>query len=111
MKRIGTTPEGKAIFEDERGNQFVGGYQPTEAPVNIVPPKVSLTTKPKEDELVTFVALVRSMRDSQKRYFKTRDYNAMLDSKRFEGMVDKWISEFDKRKVCPDLFQGADLPF
>ena len=57
------------------------------------------------------MALVRSMRDSQKKYFKTRDYNAMLDSKRFEGMVDKWISEFDKRKVCPDLFQSADLPF
>lgn len=64
-----------------------------------------------DDELVTFVALVRTMRDSQKKYFKTRDHNAMIDSKRNEGLVDKWISEFDKRKVCPNLFQGADLPF
>ena len=64
-----------------------------------------------EDELVTFVALVRSMRESQKSYFKTRDYNAMLDSKRFESMVDKWISEFDKRKSCPELFQSEELPF
>lgn len=64
-----------------------------------------------DDELVTFVALVRTMRDSQKKYFKTKDHNAMIDSKRNEGLVDKWISEFDKRKVCPDLFQGADLPF
>ena len=111
MKRIGTTPEGKAIFEDERGNRFVGGYQPTEAPVNVVPPKVSLTIMSKEDELVTFVALVRSMRDSQKRYFKTRDHNAMIDSKRNEGIVDKWISEFDKRKVCPELDLGEGLPF
>lgn len=64
------------------------------------------------DELTTFVALVRSMRDIQKQYFKTHDYNTMIDSKKYEGMVDKWIAEFDKKQACPELFdQGEDLPF
>lgn len=50
------------------------------------------------------------MRKAQKVYFKTRDYNAMLDCKQYEGIVDKWIKNFDDRKV-PDLFQGEELPF
>ena len=61
------------------------------------------------DELTTFVALVRSMRDCQKQYFKTHDYNTMIDSKKYEGMVDKWIEKFDRKKVEPPLF--PDLPF
>ena len=61
------------------------------------------------DELTTFVALVRSMRKSQKAYFRSKDYNTLLDSKRYEGMVDKWIEKFDRKKVEPPLF--PDLPF
>lgn len=63
-----------------------------------------------EEELTTFVNMVRKMRKAQKVYFKTRDYNAMLDCKQYEGLVDKWIKNFDDRKV-PDLFQGEELPF
>ena len=33
MKRIGTTPDGRAILEDENGNRFVSGYQPTKSPI------------------------------------------------------------------------------
>ena len=52
------------------------------------------------------------MRDIQKQYFKTHDYNTMIDSKKYEGMVDKWITEFDKKQACPELFdQGEDMPF
>lgn len=57
------------------------------------------------DELTTLVNLVRRMREAQKLYFRTRDHNAMLDSRRYEGLVDKFINEFDKKQKCPELFQ------
>lgn len=63
-----------------------------------------------EKEMETFIAYVRTMRKAQKIYFRTHDYNAMLDCKQYEGIVDKWIKNFDDRKV-PDLFQGEELPF
>lgn len=62
------------------------------------------------DELTTLVNLVRSMRNYQKLYFRTRDHNTMLDSKHAEGLVDRWIEDFDKRQKCPELFQ-EELPF
>ena len=53
----------------------------------------------------TFVNLVRTMRDAQKKYFQTKDYNVMLDSKRFETLVDKQIREYDEQKdYGPGLF-------
>ena len=66
-------------------------------------------------DITTFVNLVREMRDTQKRYFRTKDYNAMLDSKRIEGMVDREIQKFDdEQKLGKDLFEEKgqdDLPF
>ncbi|MBQ6773937.1 MAG: hypothetical protein IJP48_07765 [Synergistaceae bacterium] len=37
--------------------------------------------------------LVQDMRDSQKRYFKTRDKDALIESKRLEAQVDKYVSD------------------
>ena len=33
------------------------------------------------------------MRNSQKRYFKTRDKDALIESKRLEAQVDKYAAE------------------
>ena len=63
------------------------------------------------DELMTFVNLVRNMRNYQKQYFKTRDHNSLLDSRHAESLVDKWIEDFDRRQRCPGLFQEEELPF
>ena len=53
----------------------------------------------------TFVNLVRAMRDSQKKYFKTHDYNVMMDSKHYESLVDKMIDKWDEKElVGPGLF-------
>lgn len=62
------------------------------------------------DELTTFVNMVRKMREVQRVYFRTRDYNAMLESKKYESLVDKYIKDFDEQQA-PDLFQGEELPF
>lgn len=60
----------------------------------------------------TFVNLVRSMRAKQKEYFKTRDWNVLHDSMRFEGLVDKAIESYDEEQArkggtAPQM----DLPF
>ena len=39
------------------------------------------------DDLLTFVNMVRTMREKQKQYFKTRDQNAMIESKNAESLV------------------------
>lgn len=36
--------------------------------------------------------LVKQMRDAQKRYFKTRDLNALAESKQLEKQVDETIA-------------------
>ena len=64
-------------------------------------------------DITTFVNLVRQMRKAQASYFKTKDYNAMVDSMKFEGMVDKKIKEFDEAMKYnnKDLFNQGELPF
>ena len=37
--------------------------------------------------------LVQDMRNTQKRYFKTRDKDALIESKRLEAQVDKYAAE------------------
>ena len=43
------------------------------------------------DDLLTFVNMVRTMREKQKQYFKTRDQNAM---KARSKKIDKVLREF-----------------
>ena len=45
------------------------------------------------DELSNFVLLVDKMRNKQKEYFKTRDYQALRESKELEKSVDEKIKE------------------
>ena len=47
-------------------------------------------------DLHTFVNLVRTMRNSQKEYFKTKDWNVLHDSKENEKLVDKAIEKYDE---------------
>lgn len=53
-----------------------------------------------------FVDLVAQMREKQKFYFKTRDRQVMLDSKRLESEVDKMLEKFrmaeDQLPLYPD---------
>ena len=64
------------------------------------------------DDLTTFVNLVRNMREKQKQYFRTKDYNVLMESKNAEGLVDKFIKAFDeKQKLGDDLFDEPELPF
>ena len=65
-----------------------------------------------DDELTTFVNLVRNMRNAQKEYFRTKDWNALMDSKTTEGLVDRFIKGFDERQTCgAELFDEQELPF
>ena len=60
----------------------------------------------------TFVNLVRSMRESQSKYFKTKDWNALNDSKAQERMVDKAIKEYDEEYAKKNgTAPQNDLPF
>ena len=52
-------------------------------------------------ELLQFIQLVRTMRVSQKEYFRTRDKNILLQSKELERQVDKTLSSFDS----PSIFE------
>ena len=66
-----------------------------------------------EKEIETFIAYVRSMRKAQVCYFKTHDYNALVESKFFEGKVDKFIKDHDEKKAYNNqssLFEDK-LPF
>ena len=60
----------------------------------------------------TFVNLVRTMRESQTRYFKTKDWNALNDSKAQEKLVDKAIKEYDEESAKRNgTAPQNDLPF
>ena len=64
------------------------------------------------DDLTTFVNIVRTMREEQKTYFRTKDWNALMESKESERLVDKFIRNFDERnKLGSDLFDEETLPF
>ena len=52
-------------------------------------------------EAVDFEALVARMRDAQKRYFKTRDPQALREAWKLEREVDHYLEE---RKNGMDLF-------
>ena len=49
MRRIGKTADGRAIFVDEDGNRFIGGYQPTGGLEDMNPPKTSPGYIPPDD--------------------------------------------------------------
>lgn len=56
------------------------------------------------DELSYFVLLVDKMRNKQKEYFKTRDYQALRESKELEKSVDEKIKEIKEGQQI--LFRG-----
>ena len=63
-------------------------------------------------DLHTFVNLVRNMRNSQKEYFKTRDWNVLHDSKENEKLVDKAIEKYDEEQArLNGSSKQNDLPF
>jgi len=65
-----------------------------------------------KDDLTTLVNLVRNMRSKQKEYFRTRDYNVLMESKAAEGFVDKYIKNFDEKEKCGrELFDQPAPPF
>lgn len=66
-----------------------------------------------DDDLLTFVNMVRGMRKTQKDYFRTHDYNTLLESKKLESLVDKFIKRFDERleKERDSKVLGPELPF
>lgn len=49
-------------------------------------------------ETKDFIALVANMRANQKAYFKTRNYEALNESKRLEKLVDNAIEEMNAPK-------------
>lgn len=49
-------------------------------------------------ETKDFIALVAQMRTNQKAYFKTRNYEALNESKRLEKLVDNAIEEMTAPK-------------
>jgi len=55
-------------------------------------------TAVEEQQMVEFVALVDRMRAAQKRYFLSRDRNALVESKQFEKAVDRMIVGFRDRE-------------
>ena len=65
------------------------------------------------DDLLTFVNMVRAMRSCQKQYYKTRDQNAFLESKRQESLVDQFIKRFDElqQRERDSEALGPELPF
>ncbi len=66
-----------------------------------------------EREMETFIAYVRTMRKAQKIYFKTHDYNALVESRTFEAKVDNMIQKHDEKKAYGNqggLFDSS-LPF
>lgn len=61
---------------------------------------------------LTFINLVRAMREAQKGYFRKRDQNAMLEARRMEAEVDKAIRLHDAkyRRENP-VDETPELPF
>ena len=64
-----------------------------------------------DDDLTTLVNLVRSMRNAQKEYFKRRSQEALIDSRKYEGLVDTFIKRFDGKNKPDDVDLGPELPF
>ena len=52
-----------------------------------------------EKKVVDFYELVASMRKVQKEYFRTKDANALNESKRLEKEVDKALKEHEEDKL------------
>lgn len=48
MRRVGKTDDGRAIFVDEDGNRFIGGYQPTGG-LEAMNPKIQPGHRPTDD--------------------------------------------------------------
>ena len=63
-------------------------------------------------DLHTFVNLVRTMRKTQKEYFKTKDWNVLHDSIENEKLVDKAIAQYDEEFAKEKgTTSQAELPF
>ena len=58
----------------------------------------------KESIVTEFMQLVRTMRDAQKEYFKTRDANVLARSKELEKQVDEAIAKAEDDDIGPKLF-------
>ena len=58
----------------------------------------------KEFHMTDFISLVRSMREAQKEYFRTRDANVLVKAKELEAKVDKVISDAEEEDIGPKLF-------
>lgn len=54
--------------------------------------------------MTDFISLVRSMREAQKEYFRTRDANVLVKAKELEAKVDKVISDAEEEDIGPKLF-------
>lgn len=59
---------------------------------------------------LAFFNLVRSMRQAQKEYFRTRAHSALMKSKELERRVDEYIARGDNylSQQQPSLFDGAN---
>ena len=63
-------------------------------------------------DLHTFVNLVRTMRKTQKEYFKTKDWNVLHDSIENEKLVDKAIEKYDEEYAKEEeQTPQIELPF
>ncbi len=53
------------------------------------------------------VGLVRKMREAQKRYFQSRDRNALVESKSLEKQVDEQLEKIaqEQKREGANLFQ------
>ena len=57
-----------------------------------------------EKELWEFLELVQEMRETQKKYFRTRDANLLNKSKDLEGKIDKTAADLQQRRRGEYLF-------
>jgi hypothetical protein len=57
-----------------------------------------------------FYLKVQEMRDMQKRYFKSRDKHALIESKRLEAEVDSEIRDFFHIPVEVDQQVADNMP-
>lgn len=67
---------------------------------------------PRQMDYLTFLNLVRAMREAQRNYLRKRDQNALLESRRMEVEVDRAIKAFDQRQEREHLRTvSPELPF
>ena len=60
------------------------------------------------EDLEALLSLVAKLRQTQRRYFKTRDREALVESKQIEGQVDALVARLTSRQ--PALFAQSGGP-